>query len=90
MTATQMIVPIPTETRRDCIVVDGRVWCERDRGATPGEIGAGVLAFVAVVAWCVLPIVWTDLSDRFSWWGWALWYAGPPVLLGLALLGWPR
>jgi hypothetical protein len=71
---------IPYETTRDCIVQDGKRFCESTE-TNPADIGYGILG---IVVFCV----WAFGGLLSNWRGHTLaaYYIVPPVLLGIALV----
>lgn len=86
MTQT-IIVPVPTETKRDCIIgQDGKRYCE-DSGEdiTAAQCGMVILGCVAVMGWAAWGAL--RMADR-DWPGWVavLYWFGPWVALGTWLV----
>jgi hypothetical protein len=60
-------IPVPVETRRDCIVQNGRTYCEKV-DMTNSELGWMLLITLGGLAWFMWAMwaiwAWTDSDDR--------------------------
>lgn len=82
-----LIIPVPVETRRNCIVQNDRTYCEQGPDLTHTQIGWVILATIVLVGWGVGPMI----ASTFDRWplkvkGTVAWYVIPPILLGLGFL----
>jgi len=77
-------IMVPSETRRDCIVVDNHTYC-REEQYTPHEIGIVLIIVIILATWILIPIeaiIGYDIHAR-----WAIpWYGIPLVSLIIFLL----
>lgn len=77
-------MPIVVETQRDCIVQNGRTYCEKS-DAEASDVGLVILGSVAFVLWMFFGIQQAVEKD-WGWPGWLGYFAAPVAAIGLALV----
>ena len=77
-------VPIVIETQRDCIVQNGRTYCEKS-DATTAEVGAVILGSVVFLVW-MFGGIWLAVDRDWGARGWLSYFAAPLAVLGIAMV----
>jgi F0F1-type ATP synthase assembly protein I len=64
MPSPPIIIPVVIPRKRDCIVVNGKTYCQ-DEPATKQDVGAMCLVFIAIILY-IVTTCW--LADKFDNW----------------------
>lgn len=78
-----IIIPIPIEHTRDCIIVEGKRYCE-DETMTMRETGILIIAVVILLCWILGGLYFLIEKDnpRMA----TIYFLVPPTLIGIMLL----
>ena len=81
----QMPILIPYETKRDCITVANKVYCEA-KDVTHAQIGWVIIGAIALISWlCFLFYLYIELEYNPAL-VFGLGFALPTIVIGLALV----